>query len=209
MEPVSMTATFVKRHTELLACLLVLLASASTVSGQGLSGSAHDFTSLGWSGGHACRPCHTLEEADSSIKPLWNHQEPDASGFSMYWSPTLDAEAAAVPTGASLMCLGCHDGVTAVDAFNGEPGKTRLAGNVVISKDLQDDHPISIVYDARLVSIDRGLRPAADPAVASLLRDGNTVQCTSCHEPHNRTGVRYMLRMENTGSALCLTCHKK
>ncbi len=127
----------------------------------------------------------------------------------MYSSPTMDAEAARGPTGASLMCLGCHDGVTAIDAFDGNSGTTMLAGSAVIGTDLRDDHPISMVYDAQLVGMDRGLRPVSDPAVASLLREGNTVQCTSCHEPHNRSGLPHLLRTDNTGSALCLTCHDK
>ena len=37
-----------------------------------------------------------------------------------------------------------------------------------------------------------------------------TVQCASCHEPHGASaGIATFLRIPNTSSALCLTCHKK
>jgi predicted CXXCH cytochrome family protein len=38
--------------------------------------------------------------------------------------------------------------------------------------------------------------------------DKDYVQCTSCHDPH-RADTPTFLRKANTGSALCLTCHKK
>ena len=35
-----------------------------------------------------------------------------------------------------------------------------------------------------------------------------SVECGSCHDPHNSTNPTF-LRMANTGSQLCLTCHNK
>ena len=40
---------------------------------------------------------------------------------------------------------------------------------------------------------------------------GPSVECASCHDPHvEETATRKtFLRIANTGSALCLTCHNK
>ena len=37
---------------------------------------------------------------------------------------------------------------------------------------------------------------------------GPSVECASCHDPHNNTNNTF-LRIANTGSAVCLTCHNK
>ncbi|HXG57533.1 MAG TPA: cytochrome c3 family protein [Thermoanaerobaculia bacterium] len=42
---------------------------------------------------------------------------------------------------------------------------------------------------------------------SDLLVDGR-IECTSCHNPH-ATETRSMLRIDNTGSRLCLACHDK
>ncbi|MDH5534775.1 MAG: cytochrome c3 family protein [Betaproteobacteria bacterium] len=36
-----------------------------------------------------------------------------------------------------------------------------------------------------------------------------SVECASCHEPHNGTGNATFLRVSNAASALCTTCHSK
>ena len=38
---------------------------------------------------------------------------------------------------------------------------------------------------------------------------GLGVECASCHDVHGATGIASFLRIANTGSALCLTCHDK
>ncbi|MFZ9024294.1 MAG: cytochrome c3 family protein, partial [Anaerohalosphaeraceae bacterium] len=38
---------------------------------------------------------------------------------------------------------------------------------------------------------------------------GGKVQCSSCHDVHNTPGVAGLLRIANTNSDLCLTCHDK
>jgi predicted CXXCH cytochrome family protein len=39
----------------------------------------------------------------------------------------------------------------------------------------------------------------------------NQVQCASCHDVHNQESVpgTHLLRVDQTGSGLCLTCHIK
>ncbi len=36
-----------------------------------------------------------------------------------------------------------------------------------------------------------------------------TVECSSCHEPHNKYGGTFFLRVSAANSALCLACHNK
>jgi predicted CXXCH cytochrome family protein len=133
------------------------------------------------------------------------------------------------PNGLSKLCLGCHDGTVAIDSY----GKNTTVGwhfisdaqfgtgSKVIGTDLTNDHPISFVYDAALVAADGALR---DPVTATILPGINSVtgtiaaelldgtgqvQCTSCHDVHNGQGINKLLKVNNTGSALCLTCHIK
>jgi predicted CXXCH cytochrome family protein len=71
---------------------------------------------------------------------------------------------------------------------------------------LENDHPVNMSYD-----------PVKNPSLNSvssvqkaglvLFGGNNTVQCGTCHDPHNQTNSPY-LRIDNNGrSPLCLTCH--
>ena len=201
-----------------------MLFVASTAMAQGLTGTGHDFTSVGWSGGDVCAPCHTPHSTLTTDAPLWNH-EATISTFDLYGvgSTTMDATVTQ-PTDASAACLGCHDGVTALDAFNGQetvadglttvmtdnpiygPGDNKTA---LVGTSLTNDHPVSISYDEADAG-DLWLNPSTDPGVAALLRNGQ-VQCSSCHEPHNQgADAAYgFLRVDNSNSAMCTTCHNK
>ena len=48
-------------------------------------------------------------------------------------------------------------------------------------------------------------------AYINLIADGAgfNVECTSCHEPHNKYGNPYFLRVTPVGSTICLSCHNK
>lgn len=122
--------------------------------------------------------------------------------YRMYDSPTMDAATPAGPTGTSLACLSCHDGVVAGQAFGGE--------GMSLGTDLRDDHPISIEYDP---AGDPGLRSAEEVTEMGLklfMEDGFLrVQCGTCHDPHDGSVGNAFLRIDNAGSRLCLTCHNK
>ncbi len=185
--------------------------------GQTIVGSAHDFSDDSWNTtGQICLVCHTPHNADVSVTnaPLWNHETTLAT-FTTYTSATMQATTGQ-PDASSKLCLSCHDGTVAVDNFGGETGGTHfLTGSSLIGTDLSDDHPLSFVYDAALASADGGLY---DPTNTNSGLGGtinqdmlidSKVQCASCHDVHNGSGVARLLRKSNNGSDLCLTCHNK
>ena len=203
--------------------LIVFLITAFTLFltslliGQNISGSAHDFSSDAWNTtGQICIVCHTTHNSDVSVAnaPLWNHQSTVAT-FTPYSSASMNATTGD-PDASSKLCLSCHDGTVAVDNFGGQTSGTQfLTGNTLIGTDLNDDHPVSFTYDQALATNDGGL---FDPTstmsglggtIDDDLLIGGQVQCASCHDVHNGSGVARLLRISNAASGLCLTCHDK
>jgi len=193
--------------------LCLLIGAGRTPAG--ISGSDHDFSASGWSGGRICAPCHTPHNADTTVAeaPLWNH-EVTAATYALYSSPTLDATVGQ-PDGTSKLCLSCHDGTVAVDSFGGAAGSAMIAGGANLGTNLSGTHPVSFTYDTALASSDGGLH---DPATATTplggtigadMLIGGKMECASCHDVHNTIGNSNLLRIDNAGSALCLTCHDK
>ncbi|MEW6365869.1 MAG: cytochrome c3 family protein [Acidobacteriota bacterium] len=106
---------------------------------------------------------------------------------------------------------------------NVAPGSNNLmtGGIPAMGTDLRNDHPITIIYQtARLatptefvtetqvgskiyVASGTGDLPLYGAAAASA-----TVECGSCHNPHNNTQGSF-LRKSNATSAICTTCHIK
>ncbi len=218
------------------APLLLAVLVASTPAQAGIIDSHHDFSSLGASDGEACSPCHTPHAADSSVisdGPLWNHEVSTAT-FTTYNSDTMDS-VPGQPTGTSILCLSCHDGTVAIDSFGGMAGSVYISDSYYtysgdtldsyFTTDLTGDHPISMEYNSAVAAADGHLN---DPSTTSsglggtiaedMLHNGK-VECTSCHDPHvgRSTGCESChfgletksLVMDNTSSALCLTCHAK
>ena len=195
--------------------LTALLTTAMSASAQ-ITGSKHDFSADNWNNtGEICVVCHTPHNAQVvTDAPLWNH-ETTTSTFTTYTSSTLDATISA-PDGSSKMCLSCHDGTVAVDNYGGvTSGTDFVTGNKNLGTDLSNDHPVSFTYDAALATTDGDL---ADPSTASsglggtITADmlvGGKVQCSSCHDVHDGSGLADLLVKNNNASALCLTCHTK
>ncbi len=76
-----------------------------------------------------CVFCHTPHGASMNADTsswLWNRvsSPPATYSYAMYTSSTLSAAPSALPTGISLMCMSCHDGVTslAVNSLLNAPG---------------------------------------------------------------------------------------
>jgi predicted CXXCH cytochrome family protein len=165
-------------------------------------------------GNQICLPCHTPHNALKSGEEnvLWNHAETGET-FIMYSSSALGQ-----PEGVSKMCLSCHDGVTAVDNYGGNPtpGGTgwRITGPAKLGTDLSNDHPIAIQYPLGLpteyhdpASFAPGINNG--PGVQLVEINGvDRVECTSCHNVHNN-GLGNFLRVPIQESYLCLQCHIK
>ena len=214
-----------ERMRKRLAILLVLTGGVSLCSMAygAITGSAHDFSNTGWSNGQICLPCHAPHNnIDVEDAPLWNHTVSDAV-YELYSSPTFTADDITQPGGVSKLCLSCHDGTVAIDAFGGT-GDTGGAGNHLIGEgrnigtDLSNDHPVSFTYDSALVAEDGGLfEPATTPSnvvdstgtIETDMLFAGRMECASCHDVHNKYDIRRLLKVDNSGSALCLTCHDK
>jgi hypothetical protein len=196
------------------------LALTLTVgAGAQITGSPHDFSALD-SEHRICVFCHTPHNADTTVidAPLWNHQVTTRT-YTLYNSPTLDATVNQ-PTGASRLCLSCHDGSVAVDAYGGRAGTIFLAGPIAVGADgLQNDHPISFQYSDALAAQDGELHP---PSVSPSLLGGTIAQdllfngsleCASCHDVHNGHAAAAiddnLLVITQQGSRICLVCHDK
>jgi len=166
----------------LLACLSALFA--------GVGGTPHDFRQSSWSQGKMCAPCHTTHRG-TDAGYSWNHAYPPDAAFTTRPNAALGRE--------SLMCLGCHDGQTALDSFGGATGSTVMTGKAVVGRDLSNDHPVGATYPT---SDSRYKSPASVMQDLPLF-DGK-VECGSCHDPHTNKRAKF-LRMDTR--SLCQTCH--
>jgi len=194
-----------------LACLLFFSTAVTDVFGS-IVGSAHDFSSQGWSGGKICETCHTPHGADTSISsaPLWDHAVTTAS-FTMYESPTLVVQPESQPRGVTKLCLSCHDGTIALDSFAGNVGSTHISDTADLTTDLSDDHPVSIRWDHQN---DGALCfnchfSHGEMFSSELPFFEGFVECATCHDVHNSTPFPKLLRKPLEGSEICFYCHGK
>jgi predicted CXXCH cytochrome family protein len=191
--------------------LLALALGASTAGGpRKLVGSKHDLSVTGpgpiraLSERNPCIFCHISHSATG--ERLSNRPDPQQRHVA-YESTTMSAKAGA-PTGASRICLSCHDGTIAV-------GKTlrdeiRMTGSTLTGRrsnlgtDLRGTHPVS------LRPAPGGASRAPVPGDAVKLDHGGELQCTSCHDPHQEyvdpTEGKFLVKPSRR-SALCLSCH--
>jgi predicted CXXCH cytochrome family protein len=189
-----------------------VLALLGTQAQAGIAGSAHDLSAKGYGSTELCIFCHAPHNASATkIAPLWNHASSTAT-YTLYSSPSMKG-AVAQPgaTSSTKACLSCHDGTVAVDNFGGKTDGTKLlSGGELIGTDLSNDHPVSFKYNAALVAAAGHLvTPAsASQVTANIPLFGEYLECASCHDVHTE-GTGKFLRVDNTGSALCLTCHVK
>ncbi len=158
-----------------------------------------------------CIFCHAPHNS-APTRPLWNRATP-VDAYQIYSSRALDA-LPGQPTGASKMCLSCHDGTIALGSVLSRGTPIAMAGGVGampaghgnVGTDLRDDHPVSFSYDAALASRDLKLRgPGTLPA--SIRLDANSeMQCTTCHDAHNNALGKFLV-MQNANSEMCVSCH--
>lgn len=196
-------------RTLLALCILVPMFARQVHAG--VAGTAHDLSVSGPTPlsqtANACVFCHTPHSAVTT-RALWNRDLPTAT-YQLYESSTLGVDLQQ-PTGATRLCLSCHDGTLALGAMrmHPEPGLGPLTGPAVLGTDLSDDHPVSFVYDSQTAALEPEL---ADPATLTdpvTLDQTEQMQCTTCHDPHEDRYPQFLV-MENIYSQLCITCHRK
>jgi predicted CXXCH cytochrome family protein len=137
--------------------------------------------------------------------------------YQPYTSSTLKATVGQ-PTGASRLCLSCHDGTVALGSVSSGAAQIQMQGGVTVmpvgdannlGTDLSSDHPISFVYDSALAARDLDVNDPAHLSSRAVKMDSqNRLQCTACHDPHNDQFGNFLV-MDNSGSALCLVCHQQ
>lgn len=149
------------------------------------------------------------------------------------WNNPADSGGGGGPDATSHLgmasCMACHSRGSVVGA-----GATDFTA-FVLGTDLRDDHPVGVRYPTTGPGVDfnaptatRGNirffdtngngRPDKNEIRLYDSGDGYEVECASCHDPHgvgpgaggsggpfNKT----FLRVSNSGSAVCLSCHVK
>jgi predicted CXXCH cytochrome family protein len=145
---------------------------------------------------------------------LWN-KKLSKIHYTPYQSSTLYAKIGQ-PTGASKLCLSCHDGTIALGDVLSERHRIPFAGGIRfipegptrIGTDLSDDHPVSFVYDDSLAVINGELAFPSTLPREMKLDSQKELQCTTCHDAHNNIYGDFLV-MPNENSAMCIICHQK
>ena len=188
------------------------------ISAQDISNTVHNLSVSGpgtikaSSESEICIFCHTPHNS-SPHQPLWNRPDPGLN-YTLYNSSTTQA-IPGQPTGASILCLSCHDGTIALGnvlsravPISMSGGITTLpSGNTNLTTDLSDDHPVSFTYNSSLAIADGQL---ADPATLTgqVQLENQQLQCTACHNPHQNLYANFLV-VSNQYSDLCNHCHQR
>ncbi len=199
--------------------LLVALAAASPAAyaaqPTSVVGSKHDLSVSGpgplkaQAETEVCIFCHVSHAAG----PERLTSRPDLTAKHRPYESSTSAAAPRAPTGASRICLSCHDGTIALGdtrARRIQMGAATVGGRLPpgrrsnLGTDLRSTHPVSFQpTDSAQVR-----RPArADPV---RLDHAGRLECTSCHDPHREfagAGDGMFLVKTNRRSELCRTCH--
>jgi predicted CXXCH cytochrome family protein len=243
-----------------LVLALATAAIAGILPGTGIQDTSHDLSATGpkptYGNGETriCIFCHTphfaaqatLDAAKGigtsvTYYPLWNHDVTQIATYATYTNASandtpndlahqLNADLSAGPGGVSRLCLSCHDGSVAVNAYGnlgGGANPTKGAGGNMINasymiggtahNDLSNHHPIGFDYNAAMASDDELQDPvnafinsSRGVTVDSVLWNGK-VECTSCHDVHNtkNDGYKFLWVDDNHQSDLCRSCHLK
>jgi predicted CXXCH cytochrome family protein len=168
----------------------------STVPGK-IKGSKHDLSFLDQANPstEVCVYCHTPHNSVHS-RPLWNRNNPSASLFELYNSPTATSvvrSSRVLRTDSiSLFCMSCHDGITVMGDVRVNPTipflqqgiPSGIAGlriplrayeNANLGYDLTSTHPIGFDYNLAYAE-DDGLNSPGDVMTTfdALARPGAT-----------------------------------
>lgn len=225
-----------------LWCACAAPAADDVFARESIINSPHNLSASGGKGKHAvsfeevriCVFCHAPHNAKPKL-PLWNRDLSEAD-YTPYESTTLQASPKPDrPTGASRLCLSCHDGTIALNSYGGrvltgtgggsgygwytQPDEPPTANptymptdpvptkNPNLQTDLSNDHPISFSYTSGLAAIAQLVPPESLPSQVRL-ELGEILQCNACHDPHNNEfGNFLVIDNKRPGSPLCMACH--
>ncbi len=205
------------RTPAISSVFVILSLTALTAAQQRVSESVHNLSASGPGAVRAqveqqvCIFCHAPHNT-SGLQPLWNRDIPVGS-YTIYASSTLDAQPGQ-PTGASKLCLSCHDGTIALGFVLSRADRISMVGGDFIPSgltnlgtDLSDDHPISFAYTSALAASDLQLAdPHTLPPAVRLDALGD-MQCTTCHDAHDNSNGDFLVVTEEFGQ-LCTACHQ-
>ncbi len=156
-----------------------------------------------------------------------------SNAFLNSWNNARGPDATSHMSLSATGCLSCHVNNGNPD----DPGITAGAADFtafVIGTDLRNDHPVGIRFPTTngagtdwksptgtrgsITYFDSNTNGSFDKGDIRLYDtgEGAEVECASCHDPHGvPSGApgspfnRTFLRVANTGSAVCLSCHTK
>jgi predicted CXXCH cytochrome family protein len=177
-----------------------------------------------------CTVCHNAHTPGVG-QPLWFHKLSTTTSYVMYdavQSETFDGAATVgQPTGTAILCLSCHDGTVGVDQYGWgamyAPADPTYTVPHPQNGDLSHAHPISFVYDDALATADGFLvAPSATAlnltafnghvvsgSLEEVLLDRGQLQCSSCHDVHNKFNNPHSLNIPKSQDQICTTCHAK
>jgi len=217
-------------------------ATAGT-GGQGIINSLHDLSGSAYGDAQSricifCHNPHNAHKVDNNItySPLWNHDiTTNVGNFTTYNNgnePTSGRNSlnatVGQPGGVSLLCLSCHDGSVAINAYSnntGQPGPSGVGDQSITlgsgyqiggGGDLSNHHPIGFNYldvvaaDPEIAATTKQV--TSTTTIGDLLYGGTQFECVSCHDVHNTqnaAGAERFLWKSNDHSNFCLTCHEK
>jgi predicted CXXCH cytochrome family protein len=207
--------------------LAVMLGTVSVFSQSRVFDTKHNLTAGGnnvikaATENNTCVFCHTPHTPRQSSQ-LWNHKLSTAT-YELYSSDyltSLNYTTPNQPNSRSKLCLSCHDGTVAIGAVYNNLGSTNIVmtngvttmpsnspGNLGTS--LINDHPVGYIYDnTKDPELIARAWPWNTPVKLDPDASNGTVECQTCHDPHNNTNGKF-LRIANNDAALCTFCHSK
>jgi len=216
------------------------LALAGSAAKTGVVGSWHDITYLGNAGidgykadqyNRVCAFCHTPHNALPSglvPAPLWNHAQSTVQLDPYAWASPANLAITIYPSdpliGPSRLCMGCHDGITAVDShgsagsFNG--GNTPMSasypdalGNTAkrYITDLTVTHPIGFQYSQAVSVRNVGTDTELVLPTQGYIADNQVLALGASFNTNNRSSLSYSSKTINDtlyqGYLTCASCH--
>lgn len=164
------------------------------ISFGGITGSVHDLKGKAAFGNlqETCKVCHVPHKSTSS-----SYLAPSGK---VYAGGNITTYGGIIgqPTNSSAICLSCHDGVLAPSVGSN-------------STDYSHSHPFSVTYPT-VQGYNTSVGGKITGSYGILPLEGaskNRLECATCHNPHEKGTSGNFMRIENTNSNLCLTCHQK